>query len=275
MTETLRIGASPYVSAWPLTDGLAEEAGVVVRQEPPSALGPLLKAGELQAALIPSIEYYRLAAVADERARVVAPMRIMALPVAAIGSRGAVGSVRLFGYAERERIRRVLLDSASRTANALVRLLLERPSAVQPHFVLPEELASKSPRPPDAEVVIGDAALVAARPRALWVDDLGEEWDDRYHKPLVWAFWAARADAPIDRLVEVLSAARDRGLAKLEELAARATSERGLPPDVARRFLCHQIRYGFGQKERLGVQFFYERAADECLAPLGVKLRFP
>jgi len=296
MTETLRIGVSPYISAWPLIDGLAEEAGAALGFHPPSALAPLLKAGQLDAALIPSIEYYRLAAVAGERARQSAPMRIVALPVAAIGSRGAVGSVRLFGYAEPEQIRRVLLDSASRTANALVRLLLERPRAVQPHFVMPEEgvrspddvrlpsagsgqaltpSPGKSARPPDAELLIGDAALVAARPNALWVEDLGEEWDHRYHKPLAWAFWAARADAPIGRLVELLSAARDRGLAHLEELAARASAERGILPDVARRFLCHQVRYGFGQREQLGTQFFYERAADECLAPLGVKLRFP
>jgi chorismate dehydratase len=273
--ERIKIGGIGFVSAWPLVEGLASEAGVDLRLEAPSALAPLLKAGEVDAALVPSIDYYRLAADSGERARAPAgraPSRFVALDVAAIGSRGPVGSARLFGYAEAETIRRVLLDPASRTESVMARLLLARPAPVQPHFVLPEEIGPHPARPPDAELVVGDAALGAARPAAQWEWDLGEEWEGRVHRPFVYAFWVARSDGPLGRLVEVLSAARDRGLAAREAIAARAAAERGIPPAAARRHLCHQVEYGFGPKARLGLTRFYEMAAEEGLAPEGCRL---
>jgi chorismate dehydratase len=277
MPEKIRIGASRFITAWPLLEGLQDEADVALRLELPCDLGPLLRGGLLDAALLPSIEYYRLAADAGERARPragapVAAGHFVVLPLAAIGSRGPFGAARLFGYADVERVRRVLLDPASRTAGAIVRLLLERSGPVQPHYVLPAEVGAKPARPPDAELVIGDAALGAERPKAAWEWDLGEEWDGLVHRPLVYAMWVARADGPIGRIAEVLTAARDRGLEMREALAARAAEERGIPPDVARRHLCHQARYAFGRKEAEGLGAFYRMAAEKLLAPEGVRL---
>ena len=294
MAEKVTIGTVPYLNARPLVSGLESEGGVEVLQRVPSDLGPLLRRGAVDVALVPSIEYFRLAADAPERARSryggVAglsdpspPSRFVALPVAAIGSRGAVGSVRLFGYVEPEQLRRVLLDPASRTSNALVRILLARRFNVQPHFVLPD--AAESPavagRPPiravrpGAELLIGDRALVAERPGAKWVLDLGEEWDDLVHLPFVYAFWVARADAPLERLIEILSSARDRGLAAREAMAEEAHRTLGLPLASARRYLLSQVRYEFGRKEQDGLRAFHRMAAEEGLAPEGGRLRFP
>jgi predicted solute-binding protein len=237
----------------------------------------MLLSGSVDAALAPAIEYFRLSAEHGERVR--GPARggladLVALPVAAVVSRGAVGSVRLFGYAEPEKVRRVLLDSASRTSNVMARLILTRKWGIRPHFVLPEEVGPNPPREPDAELLIGDAALKAVRPKALWERDLGLEWDQMTHLPFVYAFWMARRKAPIGRLIEVLSAARDAGLAQLEELAAEGARRLGIDPAAARRYLTHQIRYDFGPKERRGLHVFYEMAAEDGMAPVGVPLRF-
>ncbi|HUU30917.1 MAG TPA: menaquinone biosynthesis protein [Phycisphaerae bacterium] len=288
MAEKVTIGTVPYLNARPLTSGLESEGGVELLQRAPSDLGPLLRRGAVDVALVPSIEYFRLAADAPERARSryggvagssdpAPPNRFVALPVAAIGSRGAVGSVRLFGYVEPEQLRRVLLDPASRTSNALVRILLARRFNVRPHFVLPE--APESPavagRPPGAELLIGDRALVAERPGAKWVLDLGEEWDDLVHLPFVYAFWVARADAPLERLIDMLTLARDRGLAAREAMAEEAHRALGLPLASARRYLLSQVRYEFGRKEQDGLRAFHRMAADGGLAPEGGRLRFP
>lgn len=72
--------------------------------------------------------------------------------------------------------------------------------------------------------------------------------------------------------MEVLAAARDRGLAAREALAARAAAERGIPAAVARRHLCHQVQYDFGAKARRGMAKFYEMASEEGLAPEAVRL---
>jgi chorismate dehydratase len=277
MAEKLRIGTVRFLNAWPLVFGLKDRADVELRAEVPSALGPMLARGEVDVALAPSIEYFRLASEGAERARAAGALRgahagFVVLPVAAIGSRGAISSVKLFGFAEQDRLRRVLLDPASRTSNALARVLVVRRLGCTPHFVMPEEIGLTPPRPPDAEVVIGDRALTAERPGAKWVRDLGEEWHRFMRLPFVYAFWMARTDAPLGRLTEMLAEARDRGLAARESIAGEAARELGLPGDVARRYLLDEVRYGFGPKEQEGLRAFYRMAAEEGLAPEGVRL---
>jgi chorismate dehydratase len=272
MPETITIGAVPYLNARPLVFGLDQRPQVRLRLELPCDLGLLLARGEVDVALLPAIEYVRLAAESRERARA-GLARVVGLPVAAIGSRGPVGSVRLFGYSEPGRIRRVLLDPASRTSNALGRLIVVRRLAHgEPHFVLPDPIGPAPSRPPDAELVMGDRGLVAERPQAKWVHDLGLEWERMIHRPFIYAFWVARADAPLGRLMDVLASARDAGLAARDQIAAEAPAACGVPADVARRHLFEQVQYGFGPKEQQGLEVFYRMAAQEGLAPDGVRL---
>jgi len=272
MPETVTIGAVPYLNARPLVFGLDQRPQVRLRLELPCDLGLLLTRGEVDVALLPAIEYVRLAAESRERPRA-GPARVVGLPVAAIGSRGPVGSVRLFGYSEPARIRRVLLDPASRTSNALGRLIVVRRLAHgEPHFVLPDPIGPAPSRPPDAELVMGDRGLVAERPQAKWVHDLGLEWERMIHRPFIYAFWVARADAPLGRVMDVLASARDAGLAARDQIAAEAPAVCGVPADVARRHLFEQVQYGFGPKERQGLEVFYRMAVEEGLAPDGVHL---
>jgi len=292
MADSIAIGTVQFLNAWPLAFGLEDEPGVRLRREVPSALEPLLRSGEVDAALIPAIEYFRLASESRERARsaggAAGPAGFVALPVAAIASRGPIGSIRLFGYTDMQKVRRVVLDPASRTSNALVRVLFERRWKRRVHFVLPDApgspahliscspaLRRRSRRPPDAELVIGDAGLVAERPAAAWQCDLGLEWDHFVHKPFVYAFWVARNDADLGRIARLLAAARDRGLEAREALAAKAQQELGIPLEVARRHLLEQVCYTFGPRERKGLHTFYEMAAAEGIAPEGGRLRFP
>jgi len=272
MSGPIRIGTVKFLNAWPLTHGLAGRDDVALRLGVPSALAAMLKRGEADVALAPSIDYFRLAMERGERARTGGATGFVALPVAAIGSRGPVGSVRLFAWAEPEDLRRVALDSASRTSNVLARIILARRFGVRPHFVMPDDVAAPA-RPPDAQVVIGDRALVMERPRAKWALDLGEQWERLVHLPFVYAFWVARADGPVELLVELLSEARDSGLAAREQLAARAARELGIPAAVAGPYLMEQVRYEFGAKEQNGLRAFYRMAVEEGLAPEGVRLR--
>ena len=288
MSDTLTIAAVKFLNARPLIYGLEREPDVRLRLGLPGEMASLLKSGEVDAALIPSIEYARLAADVGERARfrraegdgrTVGPRQFVILPVGAVGSRGRVGSVRLFGYVEEARLKRVLLDPFSRTSNALAQILVVRRMGVRPHFVVPEELgaagvkAAFSGRRPDAELVVGDRGLAAERPEAEWELDLGLEWHRFTHLPLVYAFWVARADGPVERLTTLLHSARERGLRAIEALADAAPEAHGVPADRARRYLEDEIRYDFGSKERTGLEAFFRMAAEEGLAPDGVHLR--
>jgi len=271
MPEPLRIATVPYLNGRPLVHGLAERDDVSLSAAPPSHLGDLLRRGEADAALLPSIEYFRLTAGGGERLRGRAPAGVVALPVAAIGSRGPVGSVRVFGYTEPKRVRRVRLDPESRTSNVLARLLLGRVMHLSPHFAMPGE-GGPDARPPDAEVMIGDRALAAAPDGAEWVMDLGEAWDHLARLPFVYAFWTARTDANLAHLVAVLSEARDAGLAARPAIAETAAGELGLPAERLQTYLEHMVRYDFGRREQKGLVGFYRMAVKDGLAPAGSRL---
>jgi len=272
MTDPLRIATVPYLNARPLVYGLSGRAEVTLREAPPISLGDLLRRGEADAALAPSIEYFRLAAEGGERDRTRRAGRFVVLPVAAIGSRGPVGSVRLFGYADPERVRRVRLDAESRTSNVLARIILGRTMGLAPHFAMPDE-AGPGTRPPDAEVMIGDRALAAAPDGARWIMDLGEAWDHLVHLPFVYAFWTARAEADLARLTAVLTEARRKGLAARDAIAEAAAGRLALPAETLRTYLHRMVRYTFGQSERNGLRAFYRIAVEEGLAPEGCRLR--
>ncbi len=271
MPDPLRITTVPYLNARPLVHGLAGRGDVRLSEGPPSALASRLRRGETDAALLPSIEYFRLAAEGGERARGGAAAGVVALPVAAIGSRGPVGSVRLFGYAAPQRVRRVRLDAESRTSNVLARLVVSRAMNLSPHFAMPEE-GGPDARPPDAEVMIGDRALAAAPQAAEWVMDLGEAWEHLVRLPFVYAFWTARTDADLARLVAVLTEARDAGLAARDAIGDAAAPDLGLSAEALRTYLAEMVRYAFGRREQKGLVAFYRMAVEEGLAPGGARL---
>ena len=54
-----RLGTVPYLNALPLVGGLADAPGVELVEELPSRLAPRLRSGELDLALVSSVELFR------------------------------------------------------------------------------------------------------------------------------------------------------------------------------------------------------------------------
>ena len=83
----------------------------------------------------------------------------------------------------------------------------------------------------DAALVIGDPALELATAvergevtgsggERLALLDLGAEWSAWTRLPFVYAVWAGRRERVTPQMVEILTAARDRGLAQIDMIAA-------------------------------------------------------
>jgi chorismate dehydratase len=240
MTARPRIGAVPYLNARPLVEGLAQSGALEFVEDVPSRLAAMLHAGQLDAALVSSVEALRH----PERAVV---------PGLCIASRGPVRSVQLFGRSDPRAARTVAIDGASLTAAALTRVvygrILERADvayvAVPP---APDPTATGA----DATLVIGDRALAleGAPLRAL---DLGEAWTAWSGLPFVWALWLARDAATAARLEPVLADAYARGRRRLREYAhARAD----LGEERAFDYLARVMVYDLGPDERAGLERF-------------------
>src|SRR3954469_18673982 len=152
-----RVGSVPYLNAVPLTRGLEDEIQFV----PPSKLAEMLRAGELDAALLSITE-------------VLLNDRYDILDGIAIASLGEVKSVFLAHREPLEQIKTVHCDTASLTSVNLLRVLLAERN-LNPEFVpLPSyEAAADLP----TVLLIGNAAinfLRASPNHEIW--DLGAAW---------------------------------------------------------------------------------------------------
>jgi predicted solute-binding protein len=175
-------------------------------------------------------------------------------------------SAKVEGY-----IRRVAVDTSSRTSAALVRVLLRDRLGRDPEY---------APMPPDVPIMLNsaDAALVIGDP-ALYYDgdaarlDLGAEWTERTGRPFVYAFWAGRPGVVSPEDVARLQAALAAGLGSVGTIAA---SYNGHPDRAAlnEAYLRGNISYALGAAELGGLSEFYARAHARGLIARVPELRF-
>jgi len=247
----LRLGVVSYLNAAPLVHGLEAEPGVRLDRDVPSAVARRLHAGDVELGMIPSIEY----AFGD----------YAVVPGIAIGSRGPVESVRLFLARPLHEVRRVALDTSSRTSATLARILLRERLGRDPQYVPMAPSRADMLSAADAALVIGDPALddESDTPRL----DLGEEWTRLTGLPFVYAFWAGRPGALTPAGVRRLQAALEAGRGALGAIAASHAD--GVAARVAayEAYLRDRIVYHLGEEEMAGLREFFRRAHALGLAP--------
>ncbi len=252
----LRVGAVSYLNTKPLIHGLPERLGSSGRLsvDLPSALAEKLRLGELDVALIPSVEYFR-----EEHYQVVSD--------AAIACRGPVWSVRLLSRVPVSQIGRLALDEGSRTSAAMVQILLR-----EMHGLSPETVPLAIEQPPetvdaDAVLLIGDRAMHPAPGVYEEIWDLGDRWCRWTELPFVFAMWVARPGVDTQDLATILEASRDAGLDDLEQIAAREAAAHGLTKEDLHRYFAENLHFRLGPGERSGLESFRRRAAALGLIP--------
>ncbi len=254
----LRVGSPAYLVARPLDLGLEREPELELSRGEPARLVEGLREGRLDVALCSAIELFQRSGY-----------RYLEGP--AVTGRGEVKSIQVFLRKPLSEVRRVVLDPASRSAQALTRIVLPRRLTAAPQFLEipagsdPEAAAERLGA--DAWLAIGDAALRRAlspgapprfSPSAAWSQDLG--------LPFVFALWIVRPDLVLEeRHLTAFSAARARGAAALETLSAEAARAWGLPLSDCRRYLREECRYDPGDELAPSLAALRDQAA-----PLGL-----
>jgi chorismate dehydratase len=261
----IRVGAVSYLNAKPLYYGLCEYApDIRLSMDLPSRLAEQLAAGELDVALIPSIEYFRGAHLGYE-----------IIPGFAIAAWGAVRSVKLFARVPWFRVERLALDAGSRTSQALAQIWLHERHGVKPRRI--EELpmgVSALESTADAVLVIGDRAMRVPHESFSDVVDLAEAWQELTKLPFVFALWVARGGLDLELLQAALGQSRAAGLAHADELARVHGPRLGLDIATCYDYLTRALSYDLGVPELAGLQAFAAKAARLGLAPEGVRLVF-
>jgi len=260
--QPLQIGAVNYLNSKPLIeglDGLGDQTELLL--DYPSRLADGLAAGRYDVALIPSIECLR-----NPDYEVVSD--------ACVAARGPVVSVKLYSRVPPAEIRTLALDEGSRTSAALVRILLDERYGTHPETESLPLGESVSSTDVDAVLLIGDRAFGTMDETFDTTWDLGEEWLNWTGLPFVFACWAARAETELTGAGKILSEARNRGTARLSEIARREAPRLGISEQTAIRYLTENLHFQMGPAERRGLKLFHELAVRQDLADRGAELVF-
>lgn len=244
----IRLGAVNYLNVRPLVYGLDARADVSLRFDVPSACARLLAEGTIDLGMVPSITY------ADRPGD-----RIV--PGVCIGSEGPVASVALFTRKPMRDVRRIALDTSSRTSAALVRIVCRRVFDIAPAFhPHGPEIASMLDGA-DAALAIGDPALFFDPPAGVTKVDLGAVWSEMTGLPFVWAFWSGRPGAVEPGTVGILQEAAASGADHIDDIARAyvAGTPRRIP--LAAAYLRENLVFRLGARELLGLETYYREAA--------------
>jgi chorismate dehydratase len=254
----LRLGVVPYLNVAPIVYGLERDPRFVLERDVPARVAERLHAGEIDLGMIPSIEY----AFGD----------YAIVPGIAIGSRGPVRSVTLFHEGDLEQVRRVALDSSSRTSVALVKILLRERLGRDPEYVAMAPGVRPMLAAADAALVIGDPALFFEGD--LRRMDLGAEWQRLTGLPFVFAFWAGRRGAVTPADVRRLQAALGAGLGAIPAIASSYNGYGAGHASTSEAYLRSNIVFRLGEDELAGLSEFYRRSEALGLIPKAPELRF-
>jgi chorismate dehydratase len=257
------IGSVPFVNARPLIRylDLTRSPKMDLTLEIPTRLTEMMSKGLLDAALLPSIEYFRSG-------------DYEIIPEISISADGIVKSVCIFSKVPIENIGRLALDASSRTSVALTKILLKEMLGSLPKLTNCPPTAALGDLDADAMLLIGDSAMAFQREEATIVLDLGEQWKKLTGLPFVYAMWVVQKNAAVEQLKTQLIAARDSGMSKLPDIAAEAATDTGLDYGQCLDYLKNVMRYGLGRPEIEALKQFQHLAAKHGLCEGGVEIVF-
>jgi chorismate dehydratase len=256
------IAASSYLNAAPLCYsfiyGSQKDRCAFLSDEAPVRCSELLAEGRADAALIPVIEYQRIA-------------DLKIAPGACVASKRSVRSVLLASKLPISEVRTVALDTSSRTSAALIQIILGHFYSIEASYTTSPPKLEDMLESNDAGLIIGDPAMLIDR-TGLHVYDLAEEWLKHTALPFVFAFWSIRDDAATwfsgarSKVIDFLGA-KIEGKAHANDLASLYSERLGLSRDSLFSYLTEAICYDLDEESLRGLGLYYQLAAERGLIP--------
>lgn len=237
--------------------------GVVelVTDTAPARCGDLLARGEVEAALVPIIEYQRIPGV-------------QIVPGVCVGSHSAVRSVVLISkYDDLKKVSRVGLDFSSRTSQTLVKIIFREFLGREPQWETSRPDVHDMLKDNDAALIIGDPAMNITLPD-VHVFDLASVWRRFTNSGFVFAMWMAREGA-----IEVVrkldfAGARDEGLEHVEQIISECETDMPLPRAEIRKYLTENIAFNLDDELEKGMRLYFELARKHSLIENNNPLQF-
>lgn len=178
-----------------------------------------------------------------------------------IGATGSVASVLLCSNVPVEEIKRVYLDSESRTSVLLSRILFRNYWKVNPEYAQFEQGGQEIDYSA-SYVLIGDKAMIHSN-KFKYVYDLAQVWIEYKKLPFVFACWTSNKKLDAGFISEFNNALRF-GVENIG--AAVKTIPHNFDNDFAYNYLVNNISYNLTPHKREGLSEFWTLAQKELKA---------
>ena len=253
-----RIAASTYLNSAPLIWSFlhgSKRGTVDFIDAVPARCAQLLSENEVDAALVPVIEYQRI------------PNGAL-VPDVCVGSQGEVLSVVLVSKnTQLENIRTVALDESSRTSATLVKIIFREFLGREPDWTIRSPNLDEMLDRNDAALIIGDPGMTFPR-TGLKVWDMASLWRNYTGFGFVFAMWMLHDE---DARIIDFAGARDEGVTRIEEIVDAYKDK--IPMDL-KKYLIENIVYHIDESMQRGLQLYFELAHKHQLIERVKPLRY-
>jgi chorismate dehydratase len=251
--ERPRVGIHEFLNSrpilYPFLHGLVETPFTLVTDSPANLAQRFAK-GDLDIALIPSIEYGR-----NEDAVI--------SPALCIASLGRVDTVLLFSEMAIDDMETVCVDPRSSSSVAMLKIIFQERFKRDIITITGETDPAMMLRSADAGLIIGDSAFSIDREKYI-THDLGEMWYQHCGRPFVHALLCAHKGAKWPHALSALAEAKEIGKSHID-LIARQTAKTREEAERNIEYLTTRIRYDLNKDEIDGAQYFLETATRKGL----------
>jgi len=259
-----RLAASSYLNSAPLIWSFLygpHHDRVDFVEAVPARCAQLLAESSVEGALVPVIEYQRIAGGS-------------LVPNVCVGSRKEVLSVVLVSKNKHlENIRTVALDESSRTSATLVKVIFREFLDHEPEWTTRSPNLEQMLEKNDAALIIGDPGMTFPR-QGLNIWDMASLWQQYTGLGFVFAMWMVSDDATDRAQLVDFSAARDEGVAHIEEIVRSYQDKIPMRVEELRNYLTENIVFKVDESMGRGLQLYFELAFKHQLIERVKPLRF-
>jgi len=257
----LRIAAQGHLFARPLIYGLEVAPEVSLQVISPPSLADMLLCCDVEAALIPSID---LQAVSG----------LTVVPAGCVASNSRTLTARIFSRVRPARLTAIWADTESHTSVALARVLWQHTHNVHLDVMNFDPATQEEPDDAEGVLLLGDKVVTAPPIGYDWQIDLGSMWHEMTGLPFVFAVWAAADPADCLDLYRILSAARRKGVASIDDIVRDFAVPNEWPADLAKQYLSKHMQFEFGEAQREGMEEFFSLAAECGVIDEAIPIRY-
>lgn len=227
----------------------------------PARCADLLAQRAVDVALVPVIEYQRIAG-------------IHLVPGVCVGSKAQVRSVVLVTRTDDlKTVRSVALDQSSRTSATLVRIIFQEFIGSEPVWKTMVPNLKQMLAENDGALIIGDPGMTFPRD-SYHVWDLATLWRQYTGLGFVFAMWMIRDDASAAARSLDFAKAREEGVAAIEEIVDEYEKQLSLSRAEIIAYLTENISFAPDESMTVGLQLYFELAQKHGLIPATEPLRY-